>query len=81
MTKVTDKYRWLENWEAPEVRQWSDVQNVHARNVIDRLPNVDVLRQRVAGIMGQAFCRFRYCQVSRVDHRLLPVSRGVHFRE
>ncbi len=51
-TKVTDNYRWLENWEASEVRQWSDAQNAHARNLLDALPNVGAIRERVTEIMS-----------------------------
>ena len=26
--KVTDDYRWLENWDDPQVKQWSSEENV-----------------------------------------------------
>src|SRR5262249_48622753 len=35
--EVTDDYRWLENWDDPAVRQWSDAQNRRARSFLDRL--------------------------------------------
>src|SRR5215510_11092719 len=35
---VTDDYQWLENWDDPAVRQWSDAQNRRARSVLDALP-------------------------------------------
>jgi prolyl oligopeptidase len=34
---VTDYYRWLENWEDPAVRQWSEAQNDRARSFLDGL--------------------------------------------
>src|SRR5262245_21645649 len=46
--QVTDDYRWLEDWSKPEVRAWSDAQNVYARGILDRLPHRDVIRERVA---------------------------------
>jgi len=50
--QVVDPYQWLEDPEDPEVQAWSDGQNVHARRVLDALPNRDVIRQRVAEILS-----------------------------
>jgi len=36
---VTDDYRWLENWDDPEVKQWSAAQNARTREYLDRLPS------------------------------------------
>ena len=36
--KVTDDYRWLENWDDPEVKQWSAAQNARSREYLDHLP-------------------------------------------
>ncbi len=36
--KVTDDYRWLENWDEPEVKQWSAAQNARSREYLDHLP-------------------------------------------
>jgi prolyl oligopeptidase len=35
--KVTDDYRWLENWDDPDVRAWSGAQNQYARAYLDGL--------------------------------------------
>src|ERR1700680_4407443 len=35
--KVTDDYRWLENWDDPTVRAWSDAQNQRTRAYLDAL--------------------------------------------
>ncbi|HXY33706.1 MAG TPA: prolyl oligopeptidase family serine peptidase [Planctomycetaceae bacterium] len=48
---VTDDYRWLQNWNDPEVRKWSDEENAYARQYLDRLPGVPALRSRVTAIM------------------------------
>ena len=29
--KVTDDYRWLENWDDPAVKQWSAAENARTR--------------------------------------------------
>ncbi len=34
--KVTEDYRWPENWEVPEVRRWSEAQNAPARSILDQ---------------------------------------------
>ncbi|HYM08708.1 MAG TPA: prolyl oligopeptidase family serine peptidase [Terriglobales bacterium] len=36
--KVSDDYRWLENWDDPEVKQWSAAQNARSREYLDHLP-------------------------------------------
>ncbi len=36
--KVTDDYRWLENWDDPAVKQWSAAQNARTREYLDHLP-------------------------------------------
>lgn len=35
--KVKDDYRWLENWDDPDVRAWSDAQNKYTRAYLDGL--------------------------------------------
>jgi prolyl oligopeptidase len=35
--KVTDDYRWLENWDDPQVKQWSSAQNARSREYLDHL--------------------------------------------
>ncbi|MFY9821238.1 MAG: prolyl oligopeptidase family serine peptidase [Thermoanaerobaculia bacterium] len=48
--EIVDEYRWLESWDDPAVKAWSDGQNAYARSVLDRLPGVDSIRQQVAAI-------------------------------
>jgi prolyl oligopeptidase len=48
--QVTDDYRWLEDWNDPAVRAWSDSENVAARATLDSLPGREALRTRVAEI-------------------------------
>ena len=37
--KVVDEYRWLEDGEAPAVKEWTALQNAHTRAYLDKLPN------------------------------------------
>lgn len=48
--KVTDDYRWLEDWSNPEVRAWSEAQNAYARAILDALPNVQAIRERITAL-------------------------------
>jgi prolyl oligopeptidase len=51
--KVTDDYRWLENWDDPAVKQWSAAENARTREYLDHLPAraaiKDRLKQMIAG--------------------------------
>ncbi len=55
---VVDDYRWLENWNDPAVRAWSDAENAHARWVLDHLPGSDAIREDVAAIRKIAVPRY-----------------------
>jgi prolyl oligopeptidase len=61
---VTDDYRWLENWDDPEVKQWSAGQNVRTREYLDNLPARPAIKQRLqqlinAGSIGYSSLQFR----------------------
>ncbi|MFQ5491075.1 MAG: prolyl oligopeptidase family protein [Phycisphaerae bacterium] len=49
---VSEDYRWLEDWEDPAVKEWSEKQNVYARRVLDHLPNVKAIGGRVTEILS-----------------------------
>ncbi|HEV7505455.1 MAG TPA: prolyl oligopeptidase family serine peptidase [Thermoanaerobaculia bacterium] len=48
--EVVDEYRWLESWDDPAVKAWSEAQNAYARSVLDRLPDVEEIRKQVTAI-------------------------------
>ncbi len=50
--QVSEDYRWLEDGKDPAVKAWSDAQNAYARSILDKLPGVDKIRQRVTEIMS-----------------------------
>jgi prolyl oligopeptidase len=50
--KVTDDYRWLENWDDPEVKQWSAAQNLHTREYLDNLPARPAIQQRLQQLIS-----------------------------
>ena len=47
---VADPYRWLENWNDPQVQSWSDQQNTHARHYLDHLPFRQTIEDRISQI-------------------------------
>ncbi len=49
---VTDDYRWLEDWNNPQVKAWSAAQNAYARGILDKLPGVATLRQELTAILA-----------------------------
>jgi prolyl oligopeptidase len=50
---IVDNYRWLENFNDPEVRQWSAVQNAVARAYLDQLPARSNIVKRLQKIYSQ----------------------------
>jgi prolyl oligopeptidase len=45
--KVTDDYRWLENWDDPTVKQWSAAENARTRAYFDHLPARPAIKDRI----------------------------------
>jgi prolyl oligopeptidase len=52
---VSDPYRWLEDWNDPEVKSWSEQQNRFARSYLETLPGVQQIRKRLSQIYQTAF--------------------------
>src|SRR5690349_12931559 len=50
-TKIVDDYRWLEDAKDRSVQKWSDAQNRHAREFLDRLPSIKAIQKRVTEIV------------------------------
>src|SRR5579864_9052104 len=57
--KVTDDYRWLENWDDPAVKQWSAAENARTRAYLDHLsfrPEIrDRLKQFISASSGSYY--------------------------
>lgn len=49
---VVDSYRWLENWNDPAVKAWSEAQNAYARTYLDKLPGTEQIRGRLREILA-----------------------------
>lgn len=56
--KVADDYIWLENFDAPPVRQWTAAQNRNARAYLDGLPARAVLEQRLTSLYARTSANY-----------------------
>ena len=45
--KVTDDYRWLENWDDAEVKRWTAAENVATRDYLDHVQVRDAVKERL----------------------------------
>ena len=50
--KVTEDYRWLENWDDAAVKQWSAAQNTRTREYLDHLPSRPAIKARLKELIG-----------------------------
>ena len=48
---VEDPYRWLENWDNQEVKDWSEGQNAYARSLLAALPERPAVHARITEIL------------------------------
>jgi prolyl oligopeptidase len=60
--KITDDYRWLENWDDPEVKQWNAAQNSRSREYLDHLPSRPALVQMLKQALGASSAAYYYLQ-------------------
>lgn len=49
-TKVADPYRWMEDLNAPELKQWVDAENAVTSKYLDVLPMRDALKTRITAL-------------------------------
>ena len=49
-TKVSDPYRWMENVDSPEVKQWVDAENTLTRSYLDPIPGRDAIKSRLLAL-------------------------------
>jgi prolyl oligopeptidase len=56
--KVTDDYRWLENWDDPGVKQWSAAQNARTRDYFDHLPDRPAIKEELRKLIAASSASF-----------------------
>src|SRR5580765_2995267 len=49
-TKVADPYRWMEDLNAPEVKQWVEAENALTSRYLDALPQRQALKTRITAL-------------------------------
>lgn len=64
--EVVDPYRWLEDDDSEEVRDWQREQTNLAREFLDGIPGRELVRERLA-------------EVYRIDEQRPPRHRGEHY--
>ncbi|MGH9452838.1 MAG: prolyl oligopeptidase family serine peptidase [Terriglobia bacterium] len=62
--KVEDDYQWLENWDDPAVRSWSDAENARARAFLDALPARQEIFNRLKSLYDKTSASY-----SRLEYR------------
>jgi prolyl oligopeptidase len=56
--KVTDDYRWLENWDDPQTKQWSAAENARSREYLDHLALRAVVKDRLTQLTRSRSARY-----------------------
>jgi prolyl oligopeptidase len=54
--RIEDPYRWLEQQDSPQTREWLDQQAHYARAHLDRIPGRDRIRARVQELLETETC-------------------------
>ncbi len=60
--KVTDDYRWLENWDDPAVKQWSAAENARTREYLDHLPVRPAIKEHLRELVAASSVAYRNLQ-------------------
>lgn len=63
--KVSDDYRWLENWDDPAVRSWSDAQNKRTRAYLDALAVREPIRKWLREVANATSVSYFAIRLSR----------------
>ena len=59
---VTEDYRWLEDISNEAVKQWSDAQNVYAREYLDAVAARDLIKKQLTELLGSTSTDYYYLQ-------------------
>ena len=82
---IPDPYRWLENFNDPQVKKWVEAQNALTRSILDSLPERKKLEAELEKILTKVslsspFVRgnkyFFYRRTGRENHAVLYMSEG-----
>lgn len=65
-TKVSDRYRWMEDVDAPEVKEWIEEENKLTRSVLDSVPGREQMHSRLMELIN-------------FERYTAPVRRGTRY--
>ncbi|MGH8015623.1 MAG: prolyl oligopeptidase family serine peptidase, partial [Candidatus Zixiibacteriota bacterium] len=68
---VTDNYRWIENFDDPEVKEWNSEQNAFTRSILDAIPARGAIQRQISELLGG----------SSVDYYGLHYCNGILFAQ
>ncbi|HJT71508.1 MAG TPA: prolyl oligopeptidase family serine peptidase [Terriglobales bacterium] len=54
--EITDAYRWLEEQQSPQTREWLSAQTCYARGYLDGIPGRETIRQRIREFLAVETC-------------------------
>ena len=60
--KVTDDYRWLENWDDPAVKQWSAAENARTREYFDHLSSRPAIKEQLKNLIAASSASYNDLQ-------------------
>ncbi len=60
--KVIDDYRWLENWDDPNVKQWSAAENARSRQYLDHVSVRPAIKKRLHELVAASSATYFYLQ-------------------
>lgn len=84
--KISDPYRWLEDTENSDVKNWLDTQNQYTRSILDTLPIREALKKEFEKLYREETlgfphpCKGRYFFMKRMadeDYSVLYVQEGL----
>jgi len=71
--RVTEDYRWLENWDDPAVKQWSAAQDARTRAYLEHLTSYAAIHARLVQLKGAGSVSY-----DNLQHRAGRLFAGQH---
>jgi len=77
-TTVTDNYRWLEDFENPEVKEWNSEQNAYTRSYLDKIPARSAIQRQLTELIGGTsidYYRLNYTNGNLFAYKFQPPAQ------
>ena len=72
---ITDYYRWLENFNDPQVKEWNAEQNLFTRSMLDSIPARNAIQRQLTELLGGSstdYYGFNYCNNKLFSYKFQP---------